>query len=163
MKIAAVICLLSYLFLPVPSLVVRSSGTNDVLWAVPVLQGSVFRIAWTHSVSRRVVSEDYVIGSDGRLCLTCMTFDHEGPNLPSGPEEGLSWKFDRGRVIVTGYERCMKELNLGIASEFHQLQSGPDTVDLVTLAKNERAFRVSAEPIPAVHLFTLSCGNSPSI
>ncbi|AFM24687.1 DUF1850 domain-containing protein [Desulfomonile tiedjei] len=163
MKIAAVICLLSYLCLPIPSLVVRSSGTNDVLWAVPVLQGSVFRITWTHSVSRRVVSEDYVIGSDGRLCLRRMTFDHEGPNLPSSPEEGLSWKFDGDRIIVTGYERCMKELNLGIASEFHQLQSGPDIVDFVTLSKNNRVFRVSTEPIAAVRLFTLSCGNIPSI
>jgi hypothetical protein len=110
-----------------------------------------------------VVSEDYIIGSGGRLCLKDMTFDHDGPNLPSGPENGLTWKFDGGRVIVTGYDRCMKELNLGIASEFHQLQSGRDTVDLVTLARNERVFRVSAELIPAVLLFTLGCSNSPRI
>lgn len=135
---------------PVTALTVRPARWSGLIWAVPAFSGAEFRLAWIHTVSRRAVSERYAIDADGRLCLREMIFDHEGPNLPSGPEEGTAWRIEEGRAIVTGYLRCADRLNLGVCPFGHCLEYGSWDWDLVAGVGPDRLIRVTLERIPLI-------------
>lgn len=133
---------------PVSALTVRPARGWSVLWAVPVQPGDEMRITWTHSVSGWPVAEKFTILSDGRLCLVEMVFDHEGPNLPSWPEEETSWRFEEGRAVVTGYQRCLAGLNLAVSPFGHRMVTTGWNWDLVAAVGPDRLIRVECERIP---------------
>jgi len=135
---------------PVAALTARPARGWLPFCAVSAGAGDEFRLTWIHTVSKRPVSETYAIGEDGRICLRVMVFDHEGPNLPSGPEDGTSWRIEQGKVVVTGYRRCFEQLNLGVSPLGHRLEHGSLDWDLVAGVGPDRLVRVAIERIPLI-------------
>ena len=135
---------------PVTSLTVRPAKGWSLLWAVPAYAGADLRFTWIHTVSKRPVSETYTIDTDGSLRLLEMVFDHEGPNLPSSPEQGTTWRIEGNKVIVTGYDLRLERLNLGVSPLGHRMSVGLREWDLVAGIGPDRLTRVTVERIPLV-------------
>lgn len=137
--VAALLCV------PVQAVTVRPARGSGLLWAAPAGAGTEVKLTWTHTVSRRPVSERYMVAADGRIHLQEMVFDHFGPNLPAAPEEGTSWQFTGDKVVVTGYQVALDQLLLGVAPFGHQLKVGGLEWDLLAGAGPDRAVRVTVE------------------
>ncbi len=135
---------------PVTSLTVRPAKGWSLLWAVPAHACTDLRFIWIHTVSKRPVSETYTIDTDGSLSLLEMAFDHEGPNLPSSPEQGTTWRIERDKVIVTGYDLHLERLNFGVSPLGHRMSVGLHEWDLVAGVGPDRLARVTVERIPLV-------------
>lgn len=149
-RLALAALALAILLFPVQALTVRQATDSGLLWAVAAGTGSEFRLSWQHSVSRQTVSEDYAVEAPGRVCLRRMVFDHEGPGLPAGPEDGLSWRFEGNRAIVTGYNLCLAGLDVRVAPFGHRLDAGGWNWDMLPEAGCDKLVRVTAEQVPLV-------------
>jgi hypothetical protein len=119
-----------------------------LLWAVPAHAGDDLRFIWTHTVSKRPVSETYSVEKDGSFRLLEMAFDHEGPNLPSSPEQGTAWRIEGNKVTVTGYDLRLERLNFGISPLGHRMSVGQLEWDLVAGVGPDRLTTVTLERIP---------------
>lgn len=135
----------TFLLFPAEALTVRLTRGGGLLWAAPAVAGSEFTLTWTHSVTLRPVSETYQVGPSGQLILREMVFDHFGPNLPSEPERGTSWRIERDRIVVTGYSERYSQLNIGVASRDHTLRIGAWQWDLIAGVGPERLVRIQSE------------------
>lgn len=136
------------LFYPVTALTVRQAGGWFPVRAVPVSPGTEFRVTWIHTVSKRPVSETFLIDGESQLCLKEMVFDHMGPGLPSYSEDGTAWTLKDGKAMVTGYRRCLDRLNLGVSPLGHRLEVGDSNWDLVAGIGPDRLILVSVERTP---------------
>jgi len=145
---AAVLLAAALLALPVPALTLRPTRGSGLLWALPAGAGSRLRLTWTHTVTRRPVTEFYEVGEDARLHLLTMEFDEHGPNLPSAPEGGTTWTLEGGRIVVTGYEVALDRLDLGVGPLGHRLQVGRWELDLLAAIGPDRLIRLQAEREP---------------
>ena len=101
-------------------------------------------------MSKTPVSEMYVVNADGQLCLTEMVFEHEGPGMPSSPEEGTTWRIEGGKAFVTGYSSCLDRLDMGIAPFGHHLQTGAWDMDLVAEIGPDRLVSMKIERTPLI-------------
>ena len=137
---------------PVTALTIRLAGQRSLLWACPASTGGMFSLTWIHSVSKRPVSETYVIRADGRLCLMELVFDHEGPGMPSYPEGGTTWRIEGAKVVVTGYSSCLDRLDLGVSPFGHRLQTGAWDMNLVSGIGPDRLVSMAIERIPLILL-----------
>ncbi|MFZ5867636.1 MAG: DUF1850 domain-containing protein [Thermodesulfobacteriota bacterium] len=135
---------------PVTALTVRSGGQESLLRAVPASPGSCIRLIWIHSVSKRPVSETYIISADKKLCLTEMVFDHEGPGMPSSPEGETTWRIEGAKVLVTGYSSCLGRLDLGISPFGHYLRTGARDMNLVAEVGPDRLISLRIERTPLI-------------
>ncbi len=130
---------------PVTALTIRAAGEKGLLRAVPASTGTLFRLTWIHSVSKRPVAETYVVTADAKLCLTEMVFDHQGPGMPSCPEQGTTWRIKGGKVFVTGYSSCLDRLDIGISRFGHRLQAGTWDINLTAEIGPDRLVSVRTE------------------
>jgi hypothetical protein len=133
---------------PVQAVTVRLAREGGLLWASPAGPGTACKLTWTHTVSRRPITETYVVVKDGRLRLAEMVFDHEGPNLPSEPEEGSTWRLERDRVTVFYNREPMAQLNLGVPPLGQRLQVGAREWDMLAGVGPDRLVRVAVEREP---------------
>lgn len=108
------------------------------------------RLTWNHSVSKRPVSETFVISADGKLCLKEMVFDHEGPGMPSSPEAQTTWRIEDGKVFVTGYSICLDCLDLGVSPLGHRLHVAGRDMDLKAEIGPDRLVSVAVGRTPAI-------------
>lgn len=150
--LGAGILIAGLLCFPVTALTVRRVGGWLPFRAVPVAPGAEFKVTWIHTVSRRPVSETFLIDGDSRLCLKEMDFDHTGPGLPTSPEDGTVWTFRDGKVVVTGYSRCLDQLRLGVCPFGHRLDVGGSCWDLVAGIGPDRLILVSVERTPLLFI-----------
>jgi len=79
-----------------------------------------------------------------------MVFDHEGPGLPSSPETGTKWRIEDGKVIVTGYSRCLERLHLGVSPFGHRLETSLWDWNLVIGIGSDRLASLTVERIPLI-------------
>lgn len=133
---------------PVQAVTVRPARGIGLLWAAPAGAGTACTLTWTHTVSRRPVSETYLVEADRRLRLQEMVFDQEGPNLPSEPEEGATWRLEPKRVVVSYQRPPMDQLNLGVPPMGMSLQVGARVWDMMAGAGPDRLVRVAVEREP---------------
>lgn len=138
---------------PVQALTVRPARGEGLLWAAPVGPGAQVALRWTHTVTRRPVSETYAIEPDGRLRLAEMVFDQFGPNLPSAPEGATTWQVGPDAIHVTGYTGRLERLNLAVGPYDHWLAVGRLELDLVDGIGSERLIRVQVEREPRLLIF----------
>lgn len=139
---------------PVQALTVRPARGWGMHWAVPIRSGSEFHLAWTHTVTKGPVTETYRVEPDGMLRLMEMTFNQFGPNLPSEPEPGTTWRLEPTRIVVTGYDRRESPLVLGVGPISHTLTVGARQWDLVAGVGPDRSVRVQVERTPLLFLIT---------
>jgi hypothetical protein len=120
---------------------------------VLVSPGAEFRVTWIHTVSKRPVSETFLIDAESRLCLKEMVFDHEGPGLPANAEDGTAWTLKDGKATVIGYRRCLGRLDLGVSPLGHRVEVGDSRWDLVSDIGPDRLILVSVERTPLLLIF----------
>jgi hypothetical protein len=96
------------------------------------------------------VSETYAIDTDGSFRLLEMAFDHEGPNLPSFPEQGTTWRIEGNKVIVSGYDLRLDRLNFGVSPLGHRMAMGLRQWDLFAGVGPDRFTVVTVERVPLV-------------
>lgn len=101
-------------------------------------------------MSKKPVSETYVISADGQLCLMEMVFEHEGPGMPSSPEEGTTWRIEGAKAFVTRYSSCLDRLDMGIAPFGHHLQTRALDMDLVAEIGPDRLVSMRIERTPLI-------------
>lgn len=101
-------------------------------------------------MSKRPVSETYIISADKKLCLTEMVFDHEGPGMPSSPEGETTWRIEGAKVLVTGYSSCLGRLDLGISPFGHYLRTGARDMNLVAEVGPDRLISLRIERTPLI-------------
>lgn len=101
-------------------------------------------------MSKRPVSETYIISADKKLCLTEMVFDHEGPGMPSSPEGETTWRIEGAKVFVSGYSSCLGRVDLGISPFGHHLQTGARDMDLVAEMGPDRLISLRIERTPLI-------------
>jgi hypothetical protein len=145
---AAALLAVALLLCPVQALTVRPGRGGSLRWAVPVRAGATFTLTWIHTVSRRPVAETYRVASDGQLHLDEMVFDHPGANLPAGPEGGTTWRIERDRWVVTGYDLALPALHLGVGPYGHWLRVGCREWDLVAGIGPDRSIKLQVERVP---------------
>lgn len=120
---------------------VVTDEAGTVLLSVPVANGTLVTVEYTHSVEKTTVTEEYAV-SGTTLSPTRMLFDSSGAGLPSdAPVE----RADDGRY-VTYPDGAHESITLSpgpIAG--HTLTAGDETVDLVALADGE-SVRLSIDP-----------------
>jgi hypothetical protein len=95
------------------------------------------------------VLETYTVDASGGIRLTAMVFDHEGPNLPHGPERGSTWNFLGPRVMVTGYSILLDEMNIAIAAG-QRLECGQWEWDMESAVGRDTPVRVRIERVPII-------------
>ncbi|BDG61623.1 hypothetical protein caldi_27130 [Caldinitratiruptor microaerophilus] len=149
---AAALAAVALLLFPSRALTVRGARDGDLIWAAPVRAGEEFRLTWIHTVTRRPVTETYAVTAGGRLRLVEMVFDQFGANLPHRPEGGTTWRIERDRIVVTGYDTVLDRLYLGVAPYGHWLQVGGREWDLLAGAGADRSVRLAAERLPFIRI-----------
>lgn len=147
---AAVFVAVALLCYPVEALTVRLSRGSGLVWAVQAAPGDRFTLRWTHTVTLRPVEEEYAVGDDRLLHLRRMIFDHFGPNLPAGPEEGTVWQVEADRWVVTGYQIALDRLNLGLSHIDHRLIVGGRELDLIRATEPNGLVRIQQERLPVI-------------
>jgi hypothetical protein len=88
-----------------------------------------------------------------------MIFDHDGPGLPTGPEQGTTWSIEREKVRVTGYDQCIDQLNLGISSYGHYLTVGGWTIDLIGEIGPDRLINLEVGNVPLIAFLIIEVVN----
>jgi len=122
------------------TLVVTDVDTGDELLSVPVDDGDVVTLSYTHSVEKTTVEDIYVV--DGtQLRMDRMVFHSHGAGLPSDApikttEEGLVLEFDKSYDEVGVVPGWIAGHELIVDSERYDLVSLSD--DAVTLSVTER-------------------------
>lgn len=159
---AAAVAAVALLLFPLQAITVRPARGGGLLWAVPAGAGAEFSLTWIHSVNRRPVTETYRIGDGRRLRLVAMAFDHYGPNLPHAPEPGTTWQIGPDRILVTGYDRALPRLDLGVAPDRHRLQIGRVEWDLVAGAGSGRSLRLAVERLPVLVILLVEVRQWPN-
>ncbi|MEW6065885.1 hypothetical protein P378_00830 [Desulforamulus profundi] len=104
------IILLTFLFVPLPTLLMSSQQGEPVL-LLPVLFDKSFTIEYIHSVNKTPVQEHFVLVPGNDLLLTSTTFKALGIGTPFLPEEGRLENHN-GVYVLSGLDRRFKEINL---------------------------------------------------
>jgi hypothetical protein len=136
------------LFYPIQALTLRPARGAGWIWVYPIASGAEFQLQWTHTVTRRPIIETYRVQPDRQLALVQMIFDQYGPNLPAGPEGGTTWRIERDRWVVTGYQVELAALGFGVGPYGHELQVGSRRLDLLRAAGSDRLLKLSVERQP---------------
>jgi len=132
-------------------LIVADAGTGEHLLAVPVENGSVVALEYTHSVEKTRVLDVYTVRGD-RLVMTRMEFESYGWGLPTRAAvatENGTFAFDPAYAThelvvkpgrIAGHELVVKPGRIA----GHELHVENRTDDLVALS-DARAVRLSIE------------------
>lgn len=96
------------------SLVLALKDKDGVpLLTVPVKNGSVFAIRYTHSVAQTPVTDFFII-RDGSIWLDKTIYHDFGAGLPHQPEAGQQMTQKNGELIISGYNRKLPQFALRV-------------------------------------------------
>ena len=118
-KLAVILLLIAFgtvSFIPLLILEVRTTKNQNLIYQQLAKTGDEFSICWTHSVTLQPVIETYKLEAPGEIPLVRMVFDDFGPNLPAHPEFDQRWAFDKGKIIVTNYDRVFEKVPVTIGA-----------------------------------------------
>ncbi|NCB50742.1 MAG: DUF1850 domain-containing protein [Clostridia bacterium] len=92
------------------SIVLRDADNGEVYLEMPVEEGDVFSVTFTHSVNRTDETEVYEV-RQGKIYLTgCIYYDF-GAGVATEMEEGWELSYgDDGEMIISGIDREIPEL-----------------------------------------------------
>lgn len=84
---------------------------NRPIWTLPLYGQRNFSLAYTHSVQKTPVLENFKAGPGGLLVLESTVYQSLGVGLPFLPEEG-KLIITEGKFVLSEINRQFKELNL---------------------------------------------------
>ena len=110
--IAAFIALLAtLLFAAKLDFLLVTGESNRPVWALPLYGQRNFSLAYTHSVQKTPVVENFKVNPGPMLLLQSTVYQSLGVGLPFLPEEG-KLTIVEDKFVLSGIDRQFKELNL---------------------------------------------------
>lgn len=93
-------------------LLLRDSA-GATLFAIPVQEGDIFAITYTHSVAQTPVT-DYFLIKEKAIWLEGSVYHDFGAGLPHTPEHGQQLRQEQGRLIMSGYNKRLGSFDLRV-------------------------------------------------
>lgn len=113
-----VLALVFYIFIVSPrqqwQLIIEAPKHEEVIYAIPVVEGDVFQLSYQHSVSKQEVSGEFKITDLGRIKPLATIFDSYGPGLPDS-DEAVRVELDNGSFVVYHEEKPRQDIGLFVA------------------------------------------------
>lgn len=88
-----------------------ASGAIVAAW--PLAEGQAFAIRYTHSVAQTPVEDQFRI-KGGVIHLDRTIYRDFGAGLPTAPEGGQSMRVEKGRVVISGFDRPLPAFDLRV-------------------------------------------------
>lgn len=91
------------------------------VFSIPVADGDMFAITYTHSVAKTPVT-DYFLIKDAAIWLDRTVYQDFGAGLPHTPEHGQQLRQKDGKLILSGYNKKLGSFDLRVGrTAGHQL------------------------------------------
>ncbi len=124
-------------------LTVATPGDGRVRHSLPVKEGDVFSLRYTHSVTGREVAGTFAVTEDGRIKPLTTTFDSFGPGLPH-LDGSLPYLKEEGVYTVFHDEEPRDRISLFVS---------PLTGERLIVGNRELVLAVFHEEPLLVHIF----------
>lgn len=139
-----IVCMIT---LPVyPSLVIRDTRSNQLVWSSRLGSIDTFGIRWTHSIHRSVIEEHYRV-TDGQIILSDMTFHDYGIGMENELAPGEELVIANGQFQVRSMNRIFPALHLfvGQIRANHTLLFSGTEIPLGSIEKPGEAITIQSE------------------
>jgi hypothetical protein len=139
-----VICLLTIPY--IPSLVIRDTMSNQLVWSSRIMDNSTFGIRWTHSIHRSPVEEHYRL-QGGQIILSEMSFQDYGIGMENELSPGEKLVIADGQFRILHMNRAFPALHLfiGQVRANHTLLFSGKEIPLSSIYKPGAAITIQAE------------------
>lgn len=94
-----------------PSLVIRDTKSQQLVWSSRIAEDATFGLRWTHSIHRSLVEEKYRI-RDGQLILSEMSFHDYGIGMENEVAPGEKLVMQDGQFRILNMNRHFPALHL---------------------------------------------------
>ncbi len=130
----------------IPSLVIRDTRSNQVVWSAILSEDAAFGIRWTHSIHRSNIEEHYRI-VDGQIVLSEMSFHDYGIGMENELAPGEELEMANGRFHIRNMHRSFPALHLfiGQVRANHTLLFAGQELPLGLMDKPGEAISIQAE------------------
>ena len=139
-----IVCVIT---LPVyPSLVIRDTQSNQLVWSSRLGNIDTFGIRWTHSIHRSAIEEHYRV-EEGQIILSEMTFHDYGIGMENELAPGEELVIANGQFQVRGMNRVFPALHLFIGQirANHTLLFSGTEIPLSSIEKPGEAITIQSE------------------
>lgn len=113
-----------------------ASGAIVAAW--PLAEGQAFAIRYTHSVAQTPVEDQFRI-KGGVIHLDRTIYRDFGAGLPTAPEGGQSMRVEKGRVVISGFDRPLPAFDVRVGRVAGHT--------LILLSPNDSAVPVAEMPL----------------
>ncbi|CAM3282712.1 DUF1850 domain-containing protein [Brevibacillus sp. AY1] len=129
-----------------PSLVIRDSRSEQLVWSSRIKNDATFGMRWTHSIHRSSIEELYRI-EQGQIILSEMTFHDYGIGMENDLAPGEELIFQDGQFRVLHMNRVFPALHLitGQVRADHTLLFAGTQIPLRSLIEPGSAITIQAE------------------
>lgn len=129
-----------------PSLVIRDTQSNQLVWSSRLEKIDTFGIRWTHSIHRSVIEEHYRV-AEGQIILSEMTFHDYGIGMENELAPGEELVIANGQFQVRGMNRIFPALHLFIGQirANHTLLFSGAEIPLGSIEKPGEAITIQSE------------------
>jgi hypothetical protein len=109
--ILLVSCIVLFTLPLYPSLVIRESTSNQLVWSSRITKENTFGLRWTHSIHRSSIEEFYRM-ENKQVILTEMTFHDYGIGMENELSPGEKLVFQDGQFRLLHMNRAFPALHL---------------------------------------------------
>lgn len=129
-----------------PSLVIRESASNHLIWNSRITSEQTFGLRWTHSIHRSAIEELYRI-EDEQIILTEMSFHDYGIGMENDLAPGEELVVRDGLFRILHMNRIFPALHLftGQVRANHTLLFAGSDIPLSSLVKPGTAITIQVE------------------
>jgi hypothetical protein len=141
---------------PIVTVVNISDVAGRTLVEVPVREGDLISVNYTHSVEKTPVNETYVVDKDGRLALSFATFESSGVGLPSDASYDVR-QYDNGTFIVSNFNRTYDSVTYGTGNiSRHRVIIDNTEYDIFDKLKKNNKFKIRIMKDSPLNVFILN-------
>lgn len=130
----------------IPSLVIRDTHSQQLLWSSRIAENSTFGLRWTHSIHRSLVEEKYRING-GTIILSEMSFHDYGIGMENELAPGEKLEIKDGQFRILNMNRYFPALHLfiGQVRANHTLLFSGTEIPLGSIGKPGSAITIQIE------------------
>jgi len=134
-------------------LVFFESRTTNLVAYVPLQSEQQFQIRYTHSIHLSDVIESYEVSAD-QFILQALEYEDFAIGMPSGAEEGETFRQENGKYYIENMNRSMADFTLfvGDIDEDLVLRYENQEYDLKKYLKRGESFRFEPERLSLFQL-----------
>lgn len=144
----------------VPSVTVREERSGRLAAVLPARIGETLRLSFVHSVNKGGVLEEFRIDPDGALVLFRSVHQSFGAGMSDGLDPGVTLRLTEDGVELTGLERRIGALNLGVGTVAgHRLAIGSRDLALASAVPPGSLVTIAFERVPPLAALLKRMGN----